>query len=267
VISFVLDAWLGIESRLTREQINLFFLINIAGVGGLIFLLFNYFVRRKQFFQQRTDELLLNILPKEVATELKEKGTTTAKVYEEVTVLFTDFENFTLISESMNAQDLVNEIHYCYSAFDTIISRHGLEKIKTIGDSYMCAAGLPVKSASHAYDAAAAALEMCAFIEKEKQIRSQRGLPFFDIRVGLHSGPVVAGIVGLKKFQYDIWGDTVNIAKRLESGGQAGKVNISGSTYHFINDRYDCHYRGRFEAKHKGQIDMYFVEGAKNETI
>ena len=267
IVSYVLNPILDIKSHLTLRQIHIFFLINVAGVGGLIFLLFNYFVSRKQFFQQRTEELLLNILPKEVATELKETGTTTAKVFEEVTVLFTDFENFTLISEHMNAQDLVNEIHYCYSAFDTIISKHGIEKIKTIGDSYMCVAGLPVKRKTHATDAVAAALEMCAFVESEKQVRSQKGLTFFNVRVGLHSGPVVAGIVGLKKFQYDIWGDTVNIAKRLESGGEVGKVNISGSTFHYIKDRYHCHYRGKMEAKHKGQIDMYFVEAVKNETI
>jgi guanylate cyclase len=263
VLSIIVTPLFDVPSNLTNQQIQMFFVINLCGVGMLVYMMFYYFVRQKQFFQQRTEELLLNILPRETATELKETGTTTAKAFEEVTVLFTDFENFTRISEKMNAQDLVNEIHYCYSAFDTIITRYGLEKIKTIGDSYMCAAGIPVKKGTHAIDAVSAALEICAFIEQEKQRRLVSGLPFFEIRIGLNSGPVVAGIVGIKKFAYDIWGDTVNIASRLESSGQTGRVNIGGSTYELVKDQFACTYRGKIEAKNKGGIDMYFVEGIK----
>ena len=263
VVSGFLTPYLNTTSHLTPQQIQFFFVINLAGVGALVFLMFFYFVRQKQFFQQRTEELLLNILPKETATELKETGTTTAKEFDHVTVLFTDFKNFTTISEHMQAQDLVNEIHFCYSAFDTIITKYGLEKIKTIGDSYMCVAGLPVEKASHAVDAVSAALAICNFIEEEKKNKQGNGLPFFDIRIGLHSGPVVAGIVGLKKFAYDIWGDTVNIASRLESSGETGKVNISGATYVLVKDEFNCRYRGKIEVKHKGEIDMYFVEGTK----
>ena len=260
LISVLLTSIYDIDSHLTEQQIRFFFVINLSGVAILVYLMFIYFVRQKQFFQQRTEELLLNILPKETAEELRETGTTTAKAFDAVTVLFTDFENFTLISKKMNAQDLVNEIHYCYSAFDTIITRHGLEKIKTIGDSYMCASGLPVKKTTHAVDAVAAALEICDFIQQEKQKRLVSGLPFFEIRIGLHSGPVVAGIVGLKKFAYDIWGGTVNTASRLESSGQTGKVNISGSTYELVKEQFTCVYRGKVEAKNIGEIDMYFVE-------
>ena len=263
LISVILNSTFDIASHLTQQKIRFFFVINLSGVAILVYLMFLYFVRQKQFFQLRTEELLLNILPREMAEELKESGTTTAKTFESVTVLFTDFENFTLISEKMNAQDLVNEIHYCYSAFDTIITKHGLEKIKTIGDSYMCAAGLPVKKSTHAVDAVAAALEICAFIQQEKQKRLVSGLPFFEIRIGLNSGPVVAGIVGLKKFAYDIWGDTVNLASRLESSGQTGKVNISGSTFALVKDQYNCVYRGKIQAKSVGELDMYFVEGRK----
>jgi len=267
VMGSILSSWLEITPILTDQQIQFFFFINFTAVSSLIFMMFYYFVRQKQYFQQRTDELLLNILPKEIAAELKETGVTRAKDFDNVTVLFTDFENFTLIAEQMSAQELVNEIHYCYSAFDQIISVHGLEKIKTIGDSYMCVAGVPVDRETHAVDAVMAAMEIKAFVDREHQIRQAKGQMSFNIRIGLHSGPVVAGIVGLKKFAYDIWGDTVNIASRLESSGEPGKVNISGSTYELVKDRFACRYRGKIEAKHKGEIDMYFVEGIKTVDI
>lgn len=267
VLSSILTSWLDTTSVLTAQQIQFFFFINFVAVSSLIFMMFYYFVRQKQYFQQRTEELLLNILPKEIATELKETGGTKAKDFENVTVLFTDFEKFTSIAEKMSAQELVNEIHYCYSAFDQIISAHGLEKIKTIGDSYMCVAGVPVERDTHAIDAVKAALEICAFIEVEKYSRQAKGQTWFNIRIGLHSGPVVAGIVGLKKFAYDIWGDTVNIASRLESSGEPGKVNISGSTFELVKDNFVCQYRGKIKAKNKGEIDMYFVEGAKHLDV
>ncbi len=209
--------------------------------------------------KKRSDELLLNILPAEVAEELKDKGTTTAKDFSEVTVLFTDFKNFTLVSEKLSAQELVNEINFCYSAFDNIITKHGIEKIKTIGDSYMCAGGLPVPNNTNAEDIVNAALEIRDFIDTEKQKRITGGLPYFEIRIGCNTGPVVAGIVGIKKFAYDIWGDTVNIASRMESSGEAGKVNISGSTYELVKEKFKCEHRGKIEAKNKGLIDMYFV--------
>ena len=203
---------------------------------------------------------MLNILPSEVAEELKAKGTTTAKDFSEVTVLFTDFKNFTLMSETLSAQELVNEINYCYSAFDSIITKHGIEKIKTIGDAYMCAGGLPVANTTNAEDTVRAALEVRDFMLNEKQQREKEGKPFFEIRIGCNTGSVVAGIVGIKKFAYDIWGDSVNIASRMESSGEAGKVNISGSTYELVKDKFKCEHRGKIEAKNKGEIDMYFVE-------
>ncbi len=210
--------------------------------------------------KKRSDELLLNILPAETAEELKKTGSTKAKDFEQVTVLFTDFKNFTLMSEKLSAQELVNEINHCYSAFDTIITKYGIEKIKTIGDAYMCAGGLPVANKTNALDTVSAAIEMRDFINDEKQKRIEKGLPFFEIRIGCHTGPVVAGIVGIKKFAYDIWGDAVNIASRMESSGEPGKVNISGSTYELIKDKFNCTHRGKIEAKNKGVIDMYFVE-------
>ena len=210
--------------------------------------------------QERSDELLLNILPAQTALELKEKGSAEPKSFENVTVLFSDFKNFTQISERMTAAELVKEINYYYSAFDLIIEKFNIEKIKTIGDSYMCAGGLPIKNLSHPEDTIFAALDLVDFVLNEKLKRESERRPFFEIRIGIHTGPVVAGIVGTKKFAYDIWGDTVNIASRMETGGEEGRVNISGYTFNLVKNKFLCTYRGKVRAKNKGEIDMYFVD-------
>lgn len=211
----------------------------------------------------RSEELLLNILPAETAEELKTKGHVDAQLMDQVTVLFTDFKGFTAISEQLAPKDLVRDIHECFSEFDRIMAKHGVEKIKTIGDAYMAAGGLPRPKETHATDVVKAALEMVAFMEEGKLQKKRQGLPYFEIRVGIHTGPVVAGIVGIKKFQYDIWGDTVNTASRMESSGEPGKVNISQSTFEIVKDQFACTYRGKIAAKGKGEIDMYFVEDQK----
>jgi len=214
--------------------------------------------------KQKSELLLLNILPEETAEELKATGAAKAKSFEEVTVLFTDFKDFTKLAEHLSPKDLVNEINDCFSTFDRIMEKYGIEKIKTIGDSYMAAGGLPTPNKTHASDVVKAAIEIRSFMLEHKEKKALTGESSFGIRIGVHTGPVVAGIVGVKKFQYDIWGDTVNTASRMESSGEVGKVNISGATYARIKDEFTCLHRGKIDAKNKGQIDMYFVEGPAN---
>ncbi|MES2849682.1 MAG: adenylate/guanylate cyclase domain-containing protein, partial [Bacteroidota bacterium] len=235
----------------------------IGGFAIMVLFAAVFFAQRNRIHKakKRSDELLLNILPEETAEELKETGTAKTKSFESVTVLFTDFKNFTIASEKLTPEELVAEINHCYSAFDRIVEKYGIEKIKTIGDSYMCAGGLPVSNKTHPFDVVSAGIDMVKFIEDNKQERIAKGQPYFELRCGIHSGPVVAGIVGIKKFAYDIWGDTVNTASRMESSGGIGKVNISGITYELVKEKFTCTYRGKIEAKNKGVIDMYFVEG------
>ncbi len=209
--------------------------------------------------KQRSDELLLNILPAEVAKELKENGRAEAKSFDEVTVMFTDFKDFTILSEQLSPTELVAELHYLFQVFDSIIHKYNIEKIKTIGDSYMAAGGLPVPNQTNAKDVVNAALEIQQFIMKHARESASENKPIFEARIGINTGPVVAGIVGVKKFAYDIWGDTVNLASRMESSGEPGKINISGSTYELVKNDFTCTYRGKIQVKNKGEVDMYFV--------
>lgn len=210
--------------------------------------------------KEKSDFLLFNILPKEIALELKKNGNAAAKLIDYTTIMFTDFKGFTQIAEKMSPVELVNEINVCFKAFDNITTKHNIEKIKTIGDSYMCAGGLPVANKTHAIDVVSAGLEIQQFMLEHNIERKKQGQEVFEIRIGIHTGPVVAGVVGFKKFAYDIWGDTVNIASRIESSGVAGKVNISESTYHYIKEHFRCKNRGKISAKNKGEIHMHFVE-------
>lgn len=211
--------------------------------------------------KKQSDELLLNILPVEVAEELKAKGTADAKHFENVTVLFTDFKSFTTVTEDLTPQELVGELHTCFKGFDEIIGHYGIEKIKTIGDAYLAVCGLPMSDKNHAVNVVNAAIEIRDFIESRRHNLGERT---FEIRIGINSGSVVAGIVGVKKFAYDIWGDTVNTAARMEQNSEAGKINISETTYELVKDKFICEYRGEIDAKNKGKLKMYFVEKARN---
>lgn len=225
--------------------------------------------RRNRFIQKtsniiqeerdRSDNLLRNILPQDTAQELKEKGKVEAKRFESVSVMFTDFKGFTAYSANLSPEELVESVNYYYSKFDEIMEKYSLEKIKTVGDAYMAAGGLPFPTPDHALKMVEAAIEIADFVRESKKFDPD-DMTRFDIRIGINTGPVVAGVVGTKKFAYDIWGDTVNIASRMESNSEPGKINVSENTYQLIKDQYNCAYRGEIEAKNKGKLSMYFVE-------
>jgi len=206
------------------------------------------------------ESLLLNILPAETAKELQKEGYATPRYYESVSVLFTDFKGFTKIAEGLKPHELVAELNSFFNAFDDIVEKFHLEKIKTIGDAYMCAGGIPVANQTHPQRIVKAGLAMQKIMDQKNEQKIKQGKQPWELRVGIHTGPIVAGVVGKKKYAYDIWGDTVNIASRMESNGRVGRVNISAATFGLIKDKFECSYRGKIEAKNKGQIDMYFLE-------
>lgn len=209
--------------------------------------------------KKRSDDLLLNILPENVATELKNNGKSEPRFFENVTIMFTDFKDFTKVSEAISPKELVEQIDFIFRKFDEIIDKFGLEKIKTIGDAYLCVSGIPDPYTHRPVNVIKAAQEIEEFIFQLGVEKKKSNQQFFEIRIGVHTGPLVAGIVGAKKFAYDIWGDTVNTAARMEQNSVPGKINISGATYELIKDEIPCEYRGKIAAKNKGEIDMYFV--------
>jgi class 3 adenylate cyclase len=210
--------------------------------------------------KEKSDTLLLNILPETIADELKRDGYAHAEFHENVSVLFCDLKDFTKIAESVNPDVLVNELNELFTQFDRELESYGIEKIKTIGDAYMCAAGLFTHQNNSAEFMVRYAFAIREKVSQLNQHQSEKGFPPFRARFGIHTGNVIAGVVGIKKFQYDIWGDTVNLAARMEAHGEVGKINISGQTYELIKDQFVCKHRGKVSAKNKGEIDMYFVE-------
>ncbi len=244
-----------------------YFIFLILAFSSYLFAIYRYYLIRKNFIfhlilkealddveekRMKSDELLLNILPAEIAHELKTNGSSMARQYDEVTIMFIDFVNFTGISEKLSPKELVRNIHESFTAFDKIIEKYDIEKIKTIGDAYLAVSGLPRENKHHAHSITLAALEIRDLMANSKSE--------FQIRIGINSGTVVAGIVGVKKFAYDIWGDAVNIAARMEQNSEVGKINISKKTYLLIKDDFQFEYRGEIAAKNKGNIDMYFVD-------
>lgn len=257
-----LDVWNDGKLNLNRDQINR---LSILGeqLAGIIYS--SDLLEQVQSEKARAEQLLRNTLPEKTANELKATGKVTPQYFESVSVLFTDFVGFTRISESMQPDELVQELDGCFSQFDEVVRRNNMEKLKTIGDAYMCAAGLPELNQAHAVDACLTALEFCAFMVQMAEIKSSLGVDFWKIRIGIHSGPVTAGVIGTNKFAYDIWGDTVNTASRMESSGTPGRVNISAATYALVKDFFDVEARGDVEAKGKGKIGMYYLTRIKPE--
>ncbi len=215
--------------------------------------------------KEKSEKLLLNILPEEVADELKLKGEVKPVYFESISVMFTDFKGFTQIAEGLSAENLIKELDACFTQFDKIAHQYRLEKLKTIGDSYMCAGGIPRVNTTHATDCCLAAIEIQGFIDLLRTMKKLKNIPYWELRLGIHTGPVMAGVVGEKKFAYDVWGDTVNIASRMESSGTPGRINISYATYEAVKDKFECEYRGKVNAKNKGDIDMYYLNRIKPE--
>jgi class 3 adenylate cyclase len=246
--------------QVTEEEVNVLKILAALVVDELELRLA---AKKLEAEKRRSEQLLLNILPVVVADELKDRGKVEPVNYESVSVLFTDFKGFTELSEQLTPKQLVDELDYCFSYFDEVIEKHNLEKLKTIGDSYMAVGGIPNVNSTHAIDAVLAALEIQAFIEQRKEQHMRNNTPYWEMRIGIHSGSLIAGVIGQKKFAYDVWGDTVNTASRMESSGVPGKINISQSTFELIKDFFVCNYRGKLPAKNKGDLDMYLVKGIK----
>ena len=215
--------------------------------------------------KEKTEDLLANVLPKNTANEIIQKGKATKIKYNFVTVLFSDIQGFTKIAEEMNPEILIDELDKFFFYFDSVVEKFGIEKIKTIGDAYMCAGGIPEKNRTNPVEVILAALEMIGYMNNLKETSEHERMKNWDIRIGIHTGTVVAGVVGQKKLSYDIWGDTVNTASRMESSGEAGKINISGTTYEFVKEFFTCEYRGKMPVKYKGELEMYFVKGIAPE--
>lgn len=215
--------------------------------------------------KEKTDNLLANLLPRDTADEIMSKGKATKHKYNFVTVLFSDIEGFTKIAEEVNPEILIDELDNFFFHFDSVAGKYNIEKIKTIGDAYMCAGGIPHPNRTNPIEVVMAALEMQDYMNRLKKEQTERGIKLWDIRIGIHTGTVIAGVVGQKKLSYDIWGDTVNTASRMESSGMAGRINISGVTYEYVKDFFICEYRGKMPVKYKGDLDMYFIKGIRPE--
>ena len=248
-----------------NQKIIFIAMIIIAGLTIILLLTLYWYYRAISKEKKISEKLLHNILPSETAEELKEYGKVQAKKFESVTVLFTDFKDFTRYSASLTPENLVRSVDYYFSKFDEVFRKHGLEKIKTIGDAYMCVGGLHYHKEDHALKMVLAAIEINEFVRDSKKLSSKNETRF-DMRIGINTGAVVAGVVGIEKFAYDIWGDTVNVASRMQSNSAPGKINISENTYELIKDTFDSEYRGEFEVKNKGMMKMYYVNNTKDKT-
>lgn len=276
---FIVGYFEGMSFQTVRARYSLHDLLSVAVVAVIFIYLmdkkrYESWLKSKKIEEQRAelkldkekiDKLLLNILPAAVARELKDLGRVRPVFFPSATIAFTDFVGFTEIAEKLTPDRLVQELHELFSSFDRVMDKYGLEKLKTIGDAYMYAGGVPAINEAHAIDAVLGALEIQSLVDKVNREKASSGRPVFEIRIGINSGPLMAGVVGEKKFIYDVWGDSVNLASRMESSGYKGKINISESTYILIKDYFETEARGRIMAKNKGTVEMYFVKRIKPE--
>ncbi len=251
---------------LPQTLITTFFVLNLAAVSGIVFAFISYFLSEKdkaiqllRAEERKSDKLLLNILPREIAASLKEKERVIADSFQEASILFADLVRFTELSAAMAPSGMVALLNEIFSEFDRLVERHGVEKIRTIGDNYMVVAGVPTEAADHAARLCRLALDMRAYLEG----RTLAGKIPVAFRIGINSGPVIGGVIGKKKFVYDVWGEAVNLASRMESQGEAGKIQLTGTTYRLIRDQFACTPRGPVDVKGFGRVETWFLEGTR----
>jgi adenylate cyclase len=265
-VSGIWQMYAGTASHLSPGLVTLFFVLNIGMVSAIVFILLAYYIGERatafkllRVEQEKSDNLLLNILPREIAEILKNRGGTIADQYDNVSILFADIVNFTPLSAALSARQVVETLNEIFTYFDALVDKFGVEKIETVGDEYMAACGVPRACPDHAQSLARMALKMCEYIAVLPPREGRR----LDIRIGIHSGPIVAGVIGRKKFAFELFGDTVNTASRMQSHGVPGKIHISQTTYELLKDDFICEPRGKVEIKGKGAMETWFVVGAK----
>lgn len=259
IISSFLQPYLRPVNNLSLALVIFFFVINLIGVGSLVFMMVFYFVSQKNMFQEKSETLLLNILPKEIAAILKNESRTIADHYEEASVLFADMVGFTPLSAQLPPVEMVELLNEVFSFFDSLLDKYGVEKIRTIGDSYMVASGVPRGRPDHAQALARMALDMRDYVSTHTFRDGHR----VSFRIGINSGSMIAGVIGRRKFVYDVWGDAVNIASRMESHGLGGAIQITRTTYELIKDEFECEPRGTVNVKGKGEMEVWLVIFAK----
>jgi len=259
VLSGVIQPFQRVSNNLSSSVATFFFITNVVAVSFLVFMMVYYFVGQKNLFQQKSEELLLNILPREIAVILKNESRTIADQYDQASVLFADMVGFTPLSAKIPPVEMVELLNEIFSFFDSLLDKYGVEKIRTIGDSYMVASGVPRKRSDHAQALAHMALEMQEYISNHTFRNGQR----VSFRIGINSGSMIAGVIGRRKFVYDVWGDAVNVASRMESHGLGGAVQITLATYELIKDEFICEPRGKVNVKGKGEMKVWLVLAAK----
>jgi guanylate cyclase len=262
-LSGILQPYLGTTNELSSTVVNNFFVINLIAVSVLVFLMVNYFVDQKNIYQQKSEALLLNILPKEIAAILKHESRTIADHYDEASVMFADMVGFTPLSAELAPVEMVDLLNEIFSYFDSLLDKYNVEKIRTIGDNYMAACGLPLRRPDHAQALVCMALEMREYVAAHTFLNGRR----LNFRIGINSGPLIAGVIGRRKFVYDVWGDAVNVASRMESHGQSGTIQITRTTYELIKDEFICEPRGSVNVKGKGEMEVWFVTQASSSRV